>query len=89
MADDDPHIQGTSRRHVNEQCHKSLKRLQTDYIDLYQLHRPVSDLPIDETLRALDDLIRDGKVRYIGASTYAAWQVLESLWVSRNTARTA
>ena len=84
MAEDDPNMQGTSRRHVIEQCHASLKRLQTDYIDLYQLHRPVTDLPIDEALRALDDLIRDGKVRYIGTSTYAAWQVLESLWVSKD-----
>lgn len=83
MDDDDPNMQGTSRRHVIEQCHASLKRLQTDYIDLYQLHRPRTDLPIDETLRALDDLIRDGKVRYIGTSTFAAWQVLESLWVSK------
>ena len=83
MADDDPNMQGTSRRHVIEQCHASLKRLQTDYIDLYQLHRPRTDLPIDETLRALDDLIRDGKVRYIGTSTYAAWQLMESLWVSK------
>lgn len=83
MDDEDPNMQGTSRRHVIEQCHASLKRLQTDYIDLYQLHRPRSDLPIDETLRALDDLVRDGKVRYIGTSTYAAWQLLESLWVSK------
>ena len=83
MAEDDPNMQGTSRRHVIEQCHASLKRLQTDYIDLYQLHRPRTDLPIDETLRALDDLIRDGKVRYIGTSTYAAWQLMESLWVSK------
>ncbi len=83
MADDDPNMQGTSRRHVIEQCHASLRRLQTDYIDLYQLHRPRTDLPIDETLRALDDLIRDGKVRYIGTSTYAAWQVMESLWVAK------
>lgn len=83
MADDDPNMQGTSRRHVMEQCHASLRRLQTDYIDLYQLHRPQTHLPIDETLRALDDLIRDGKVRYIGTSTYAAWQLLESLWVAK------
>ncbi len=83
MADDDPNMQGTSRRHIIAQCHASLRRLQTDYIDLYQLHRPRTDLPIDETLRALDDLIRDGKVRYIGTSTYAAWQVLEALWVSK------
>ena len=83
MGDDDLNMQGTSRRHVIEQCHASLKRLQTDYIDLYQLHRPRTDTAIDETLRAMDDLIRDGKVRYIGTSTYAAWQLLESLWVSK------
>ena len=83
MSDDDPNMQGTSRRHVIQQCDASLRRLQTDYIDLYQLHRPRTDLPIDETLRALDDLIRDGKVRYIGTSTYAAWQLLEALWVSK------
>lgn len=83
MADNDPNAAGLSRRHVIEQCNASLERLQTDYIDLYQLHRPQSDIPIDETLRALDDLIRAGKVRYIGTSTFAAWQVLESLWVSQ------
>jgi aryl-alcohol dehydrogenase-like predicted oxidoreductase len=83
MADDDPNAAGNSRRHIIEQCEASLRRLQTDYIDLYQIHRPQSDIPIDETLRALDDLIRAGKVRYIGTSTFAAWQVLESLWVSK------
>lgn len=83
MADDDPNALGNSRRHIIEQCEASLKRLQTDYIDLYQVHRPSSDTPIDETLRALDDLIRSGKVRYIGTSTFAAWQVLESIWVSK------
>ena len=83
MADDDPNAEGNSRRHIIEQCEASLKRLQTDYIDLYQIHRPSSDIPIDETLRALDDLIRAGKVRYVGTSTYAAWQVVESLWVAR------
>ncbi len=74
---------GNSRRHIVEQCEASLRRLQTDWIDLYQIHRPQSDTPIDETLRALDDLIRAGKVRYIGTSTFAAWQCVESLWVSR------
>jgi aryl-alcohol dehydrogenase-like predicted oxidoreductase len=74
---------GNSRRHIIEQCEASLKRLQTDYIDLYQIHRPQADIPIDETLRALDDLIRAGKVRYIGTSSYAAWQVMESLWVAK------
>jgi aryl-alcohol dehydrogenase-like predicted oxidoreductase len=83
MADDDPNMSGNGRRHIIEQCETSLRRLQTDYIDLYQIHRPQSDIPIDETLRALDDLIRSGKVRYIGTSTYAAWQVVESLWVSK------
>ena len=82
MADDDPNMRGTSRRHIVAACEASLKRLKTDYIDLYQMHRPRSDTPIDETLRALDDLIRQGKVRYIGTSTFAAWQVVESLWVA-------
>jgi len=83
MADDDPNMQGNSRRHIIEQCDASLKRLQTDYIDLYQIHRPQSAIPIDETLRALDDLIRAGKVRYIGTTTYAAWQLMEALMVAR------
>ncbi len=83
MADDDPNAQGNSRRHIIEQCDASLRRLQTDYIDLYQIHRPDSQIPIDETLRALDDLIRAGKVRYIGTSTYAAWQLVEALWVAK------
>jgi len=74
---------GNSRRHIIGQCEASLRRLQTDYIDLYQIHRPQPDTPIDETLRALDDLIRAGKVRYIGSSTYAAWQLVESLWVAK------
>ncbi len=83
MADEDPNMQGNQRRHIIQQCEASLRRLQTDYIDLYQIHRPSSDVPIDETLRALDDLIRAGKVRYIGTSTFAAWQLVESLWVSK------
>jgi aryl-alcohol dehydrogenase-like predicted oxidoreductase len=83
MADDDPNAYGTSRRHIVEQCEASLRRLQTDYIDLYQIHRPRSDTPIDEVLRALDDLIHAGKVLYIGTTTFAAWQVMESLWVSK------
>lgn len=83
MDDDDPNAAGSSRRHIIEQCNASLRRLQTDYIDLYQIHRPRADTAIDETLRALDDLIRAGKVRYIGTSTFAAWQVMESLWVAK------
>jgi aryl-alcohol dehydrogenase-like predicted oxidoreductase len=80
---DDPNAVGNSRRHIIEQCEASLRRLQTDVIDLYQLHHPTNDVPIDETLRALDDLIRAGKVRYIGTSSFAAWQLIESLWVSK------
>ena len=79
----DPNAGGTSRRHIVEQCEASLRRLQTDVIDLYQLHRPMSTIPIDETLRALDDLVRSGKVRYLGTSTFGAWQLMEALWVSR------
>lgn len=82
MADDDPNMRGTSRRHLIAACEASLARLQTDTIDLYQLHRPRSDTAIDETLRALDDLIRQGKVRYIGTSTFAAWQFVEALWAA-------
>lgn len=83
MDDNDPNMAGNHRRNIIQQCEASLKRLQTDWIDLYQIHRPQSSVPIDETLRALDDLIRAGKVRYIGTSTFAAWQVMESLWVSK------
>lgn len=86
MDDDDPNAAGNSRRHIIEQCEASLKRLQTDHIDLYQIHRPQSDIPIDETLRALDDLVRAGKVRYIGTSTFAAWQMVESLWAAEKLA---
>jgi len=83
MDDDDILAAGNNRRHIIQACEASLKRLQTDYIDLYQLHRPNSNIPIDETLRALDDLIRAGKVRYIGASTFPAWRILESFWVAK------
>ena len=82
MSDDDPNAKGNGRRHIIEQCEASLKRLQTDWIDLYQIHRPEPEIPIDETLRALDDLVRAGKVRYIGTSTFAAWQSVEALWVA-------
>ncbi len=83
MDDDDPNMKGNSRRHIIQQCEASLRRLQVDHIDLYQIHRPRSDTPIDETLGALDDLIRAGKVCYAGTSTFAAWQVVESLWVAK------
>ncbi|MCJ7755370.1 MAG: aldo/keto reductase, partial [Thermoanaerobaculales bacterium] len=82
MSDDDPNMQGNHRRNIIEQCEASLRRLGTDWIDLYQIHRPQSNIPIDETLRAMDDLVRSGKVRYIGTSTFAAWQSVEALWVA-------
>lgn len=75
-----PQNQGNSRAHLVKACEDSLKRLNVEHIDLYQIHRPQSSVPIDETLRALDDLVRSGKVRYIGTSTFAAYQLVESLW---------
>jgi aryl-alcohol dehydrogenase-like predicted oxidoreductase len=83
MDDNDPNASDNGHRHIIEQCEACLRRLQTDYIDLYQIHRPSSNNPIDETLRALEDLVHSGKVRFIGTSTFAAWQVMESLWVSK------
>ncbi len=77
-----PNQWGNSRRQIIEQCDASLKRLKTDWIDLYQIHRPHPECAIDETLRAFDDLIRAGKVNHIGCSTFASWQLVESLWVS-------
>jgi aryl-alcohol dehydrogenase-like predicted oxidoreductase len=64
------------------QCEQSLRNLKTDVIDLLQLHRPSPDVPIEESLRALDDLIRAGKVRYVGTSNFKAWQIMEALWVA-------
>ncbi len=78
-----PMQMGTSRRHIIEECEASLRRLQVDHIDLYQLHRPRADTPIDETLRALDDLVRSGKVRYLGSSTFASWQLVESIYIAK------
>ena len=79
---DDPNDRGNSRRHILNAAENSLRRLQTDWIDLYQIHRPVFDVPQDETLRALDDLVRQGKVCYIGCSTFPAWLVMEALALS-------
>ncbi len=86
---DHPNDQGLSRKHIIEAADASLRRLQTDYIDLYQTHYADDETPIDETLRALDDLQRAGKVRYVGASNYTAWQLMESLWSAdkNNTVR--
>lgn len=77
-----PNDQGLSRKHIFDAVDASLRRLQTDYIDLYQTHSFDSDTPIDETLGVLTDLQKAGKVRYIGASNYYAWQLMESLWVA-------
>jgi aryl-alcohol dehydrogenase-like predicted oxidoreductase len=77
-----PNDIGLSRRHIMAEVERSLRRLQTDYIDLYQVHSWDSETPIEETMRALDDLVRQGKVRYIGASNFTAWQLVKSLWVS-------
>lgn len=79
---DGPNERGVSRYHIIKACEDSLRRLQVDHIDLYQLHRPPMGVPQDETLRAFDDLIRAGKVRYIGSSTHPAWMVMEALSVS-------
>ena len=77
-----PNQSGGTRYHIIQACEDSLKRLQTDHIDLYQLHRPPLTHPQDETLRVFDDLIRAGKVRYIGCSTHPAWMVMEALALS-------
>jgi aryl-alcohol dehydrogenase-like predicted oxidoreductase len=77
-----PNDQGLSRRHIMAACEASLSRLQTDFIDLYQAHLPDPETPIDETLRAFDDLIRAGKVRYAGCSNYPAWQLALAIGAS-------
>ncbi len=82
MDRDDPNARGGSRRHIIQTCEDSLRRLNTDHIDLYQMHRPDPEVLIDETLRALDDLIQAGKVHYIGTNTFTGWQLMESLWQS-------
>ena len=76
-------LQGASRHYIITEIEASLRRLKTDWIDLYQQHQPDALTPIEETLRALDDLVRQGKVRYIGCSTLPAWQVVEAQWTSR------
>lgn len=78
-----PNDAGNSRLHILQACEASLRRLGTDYIDLYQVHRPSPEIPVDETLGALTDLVRAGKVRYIGCSTHPAWMVMEALAVSQ------
>ncbi len=81
--DDTGENEGASRRHVVAAVEASLRRLKTDWIDLYQLHRPDPRTPIEETLRALDDLARAGKIRYYGCSNLPAWQVVEAQWTAK------
>jgi aryl-alcohol dehydrogenase-like predicted oxidoreductase len=84
-----PYEQGLSRQHILRACEDSLRRLDTDVIDLYQVHMQDGSVAIDETLRALDDLVRQGKVRYVGCSNYTGYRLVESLWSAdkRNTTR--
>lgn len=79
---DGPNDWGNHRQHIHLQVEASLRRLQTDYIDLYQLHRPDPQTPIEESLSTLTDLVRQGKILYIGTSTYPAWQIVEAQWIS-------
>lgn len=81
---DGPNNAGNSRKHIMTEVENSLRRLNTDYIDLYQIHWQDANVPIEETLRALDDLVRQGKVRYTGCSNFMAWQVCEAVWTSRS-----
>jgi aryl-alcohol dehydrogenase-like predicted oxidoreductase len=81
--DDSGEMLGGSRRYIMRAVEDSLRRLRTDNIDLYQMHQPDARTPIEESLRALDDLIRQGKVRYVGCSNFPAWQMTEAAWTAR------
>jgi aryl-alcohol dehydrogenase-like predicted oxidoreductase len=81
--DDAGKLKGASRRYIMTAVEASLKRMQTDWIDLYQIHMPDPLTPMEETLRALDDLVHSGKVRYLGCSNHKAWQVVEAEWIAR------
>jgi aryl-alcohol dehydrogenase-like predicted oxidoreductase len=83
----DPNAQGNSRRWIMTECDRSLTRLGTDYIDLYQIHRPSPETDIDETLGALTDLVRAGKIRYFGSSTFPAHEIVEAQWVAERRSR--
>jgi aryl-alcohol dehydrogenase-like predicted oxidoreductase len=83
MDQDDPNQRGGSRRWIIREVENSLRRLDTDYIDLYQVHRPSPDTDVAETLGALSDLVHQGKIRYIGSSSYSGSQIVEAQWVSR------
>jgi aryl-alcohol dehydrogenase-like predicted oxidoreductase len=78
-----PYWRGTSRKYLMDALDACLRRLDTDYIDLYQIHMPDPATPAEETLRTLDDMVRSGRVRYIGCSNYTAWSLVESMWISK------
>ncbi len=82
-----PNREGNSRRWIMSECEDSLRRLKTDYIDLYQIHRPSPEIDIDETLSALSDLVHAGKIRYFGSSTFPAWMVVDAHCVSERRSR--
>ena len=84
---DDPNQQGNSRRWIFQEVDASLRRLRTDWIDLYQVHRPEPDMDVDETLGALTDLVRAGKIRYFGSSTFPAHEIVEAQWVAQRRGR--
>jgi aryl-alcohol dehydrogenase-like predicted oxidoreductase len=86
-AGTDPNQQGNSRRWIIQECENSLRRLGTDYIDLYQIHRPDPDVAIDETLGALTDLVRQGKIRYLGSSTFPPSSIVEAQWTAERRQR--
>lgn len=80
---DGPNDRGLSRKHIMEQCHASLRRLGTEYVDLYQCHRYDGETPLDETLRALDDLVTQGKVLYVGVSEWSATQIADAVYTAQ------
>ncbi|MNP39355.1 General stress protein 69 [compost metagenome] len=79
-----PNDRGSSRLHLMRELESSLRRLQTDYIDLYQIHTFDPHTPLEETLRTLEDMVRSGKVRYVGASNYAGWELMKALGISEH-----
>lgn len=84
MDTDDPNMRGGSRRWIIREVENSLRRLDTDYIDLYQVHRPTPDVDVEETLGALSDLVHQGKVRYIGSSSFSGSQIVDAQWAARD-----
>lgn len=86
---DGPNDEGASLKHIRHEIEESLRRLGTDYVDLYQIHFVDESTPIEETVRVLDDLVKEGKVRYTGCSNFAAWQVCEGVWTSESLGLTS